>query len=340
MANDLKSINPSVEAINNALCEYIESENRRKKSQPKPHPYLYASSRRKCLRRSVYECTHPELMPEFSTDVKARFLRGEQREADLRNELTKAGQLSDPRFDFVGIQERVEIHDRKGRLIISGMIDGKMAWQTHDIWPAEIKAWHTNIVDRLETFEDLCNISWTWSGAHQLLSYLYATNSAYGVLILDRSGLPKLIPVSLEANLERMESFLKDAEIVVDHIENKSLPDYIMDTEECAKCPYYGNTCNPPFMSGAGAQVITDPEVEQMLERRNELEEAATEYDHIDKAIKKKFYKAIEMAIAGKFLLEGKYEKYTSYEYPKDIKDKYRKVDPKGKYTLKITKIS
>ncbi|NLT68040.1 MAG: hypothetical protein GXX84_15665 [Acidobacteria bacterium] len=339
MATVLKPPEPSVEAVRNALAEYIESENMRRKSPPQPHSYLYASARRKCLRRSVLECTRPELMPEFEVETKARFLRGDQREVDLRLEMTRAGQLSDPRFDFIGIQEPVKIYDRKRRLVISGKIDGFIRWENGETWPTEIKAWHPNVVDRIQTFEDICNGPWTWSGAHQLLSYLYAKNVPFGIFALDRSGLPKLIPVSLEDNLQRMEDFLRDAESVVDHIESRSLPEVIKDPAECKRCWAYGSLCNPPLMSGEGARIITDPAIEQMLERRHELEDAADEFARIDKDIKARF-RGVELAIAGTFLLEGKFGKLTKDNTPAEVKKLYQTVDPKGRFTLSITKVS
>lgn len=322
MATELKQSVPSVEAVNNALGIYVDMIKGKKPAAP--HNYLYASARRKCLRRSVYECTRPELMPEYDTDTRAKFLRGEQREIDLRNELTKAGQISEPPFEFVGIQESVEILDRKGRMIIKGYIDGNIKWSDRSVWPAETKAWHPNLVDRVSCFDDLLMGTWTWSGAHQLLSYMYAKSVPFGVFILDRSGLPKLIPVSLEANLEHMESFLNDAESVVNHIEAGTLPDHIQDVDECGRCPFYQAVCDPPLMSGEGAQIITDPEVEQMLLRRDELRENSKEYTTIDKKIKSRF-RGIDLAMAGKFLMQGVWGK--------------KGDDPKGMFTLKITRV-
>jgi hypothetical protein len=336
---------PSIEVLNQALSDYIEAENARKqKGTPKPHSYLYASARRKCLRRSVIECSHPELLPQYDANAKARFLRGDQREIDLRMALTRAGQLSNPRFDFTGIQERIEIRDRKGRTIITGYIDGMIRWPIGSPWPTEIKAWSSNITDRIDTFEDICNNPWTWSGAHQLLSYLYANSVPMGVFVLDRSGLPKLIPVMLEENLERMEGFLQDANTVVDHIEAEILPDFIQDISECRRCPFYQSACNPPIKSGEGTQIFTDPDIEQKLLRYLEIEEVGEEYEALDKWVKGSF-RGVEIGLAGSVLIQGKWRSLTSYPLPPDVKKDldylrapFKKVDPKGSFSLTVTK--
>lgn len=309
----------SVESVGKAFSEYVEK-NRRQDGPAQPHNYLYASGRRKCLRRSVYECTQPALMPEFPADVKARFLRGEQRENDIRIGMERAGQLSNPHFDFIGSQEAVKIHDRKGRLIISGKIDGKILWANRDIWPCEIKSWNSNTVDRLTTFEDVLNNTWTWSGAHQLLSYLYATSSPKGLLILDRSGLPKLIEIRLEEHLTEMEAFLKDAETVVDHCEAGTLPDFTTDAAECSRCWAKGLICDPPIGSGEGTQIFTDPEVEQKLLRLLELEPAGEEYEDLEKWFKASF-RGVEIGLAGSVVINGKWRPGTKTQLPDEVKN-------------------
>ncbi len=347
IATQLKPAIPSIEAIQAGLEYHIQNENSRRHSgPPQPHRYIYASSRRRCLRRSAYECLHPEKMPEYSADQKARFLRGEQREVDLRVELTKAGQFSEPRFEFVGIQQPVKIHDRKGRLIISGRTDGDILWETKADWPAEIKAWAQNLVERIDTFEDIYRNPFTWSGAHQLLAYQYSKGVPYGVFVLDRSGLPKLVGVDLEANLEYMESFLRDAETIVDHLDAGELPECCQDKNECRRCPFLANPCNPRVVSGPGVKVFTDPEVEARLMRMLELEPAADEYAGLEKWSKEAF-RGIEHGVAGSVMIGGKWQRDTRIVgMPDDVKarikalqDPYRQQLQQGRWFASFTKV-
>lgn len=326
----------STEAIAAAWAKHVEAEHRRGGSFKRKH--IYASSRRKCLRRSVLEATEPESFPEFDAEARARMLRGSQRERDIMIDLMRVGRHCEPRFDVEGSQERIEIKDRKGRVIITGKIDGFIHWgDSRAKWPAEVKTWAPMTTDRIHRFADLFDNKWTWSGAFQLLAYLYAKNEPRGILILDRPGIPKLIEVELEPYLAAMEAFLRDAETAVNHIEVGTLPDFINDVSECRTCPAFGAACNPPT-SYAGARVLTDPEFIRILERRHELEAAADEFDHLDKEAKK-ILRGVESAIAGPFVVSGKWGKSTTYEMPEDVKKQYAKVDPKGKFTVEITKV-
>lgn len=330
------ALSPSVGAVLDAFKKYIIEDTKRGPSIPRS--YLYASARRRCLRRSVLEATEPQWFYDFDTEAKTRMRRGSQRERDIVIDLKRAGRFSEPEFDIIGEQESVKIHDRNGRLIISGKIDGWILWEDGSRWPLEIKSWSPFLTDRIEQFSDLYTNQWTWPGAHQLLAYLFAKPEPVGLLVLDRPGLPRLIEVRLEENLEQMEAFLEDAMTCVDHIEAGTLPDYINDASECKRCPAFGSRCNPPIGSGPGAQILSDPELEAMLTRRHELEPAADEFSEIDKQVKAQL-RGVELGIAGRFLVEGKWGKNTTYPVPDDIKQKYKKVDPKGKFTLTFTRL-
>jgi hypothetical protein len=175
-------------------------------------------------------------------------------------------------------------------------------------------------------------------GAYQLLAYMYGAGESLGFLILARPGMPKVLPVELLSHIDRMEEFLNKAEAAFAHREQGTLPDFTQDVEECKRCQFYGSVCNPPLLSGKGAMVLMDPELEHMLERRTELYEVAHEYDRLDAKLKERFH-GMELAVAGKFLIQGKWGKHTYYEYPEEVMKKYVKTDPKGRFVLSITKI-
>ena len=115
------------------------------------------------------------------------------------------------------------------------------------------------------------------------------------------------------------------------------MPDYIQDAGECRRCAFYGSVCNPPIASLA-AQVLTDPELESSLERRESLKSAADEYGDLDTDIKKRL-RGVESGVAGHFILEGKWQKQTTFAIPEKIKAEYAKTDPKGKFILQITRM-
>lgn len=328
-------------AIEKAIADHVEREAR--KGPREPHPYVYASSRRKCRRRMVLECTKPGELPEFDADTLARFARGKRRELDITTDLQRAGQLSIPRFEFVGQQERVRVLDRKGRLIISGMIDGYIKWESGAVWPVEIKSLSAFSTDKVSTFEDLYQGRYTWANAHQLLCYQYSKNAPYGLFVMDRSGLPKLLKVDLEANLEAMEGFIQDATIVVDHVEAGTLPDFIDDPDECKRCPMFAVLCNPP-MSYDGSAIVTDEEIIARVERESELKESAAEYKNLHEENSEYFKMRSEKGkpkifIVGKHMVGVKFLKHTTVDIPKDVKAQYSTADPAGQCRVTLTKV-
>ncbi len=302
-----------------------------------PHPYAYASAYRVCDRRMVYEMTAPETLPPWPPEVLARFRRGDDRERDLLADLSRIGRDADPPFTIIGQQERFQLKDRKDRVAISGKVDARI--QINGMRPPlEVKAWHPMMVDRIERFSDLFDNPWTRSGAHQLLSYLWGASEPFGFLLLDRSGIPKLLPVELDQHLDHMEDFLSRAERAIDHVQAETLPAFLEgDAAECKRCAWYGHTCNPPLV-GRGAVVLTDPELIKRLARRDDLAAAAREFDRLDKAIKEEL-RGIEDGIAGPFVISGKYQKKTTVDIPPDIKKRYATTDPKGGFRLEIVRL-
>lgn len=315
---------------------------------------VYASSYRECDRRMVLDMTEGDQLKPFSPETLAKFRRGNDRERDLMADLKRIGRNCDPSFEVIGEQERFELRDRKGRVAITGKVDGKLKMSVpirgiQEI-AVETKAWHPLLTAKVDKFEDLFNNRWTKSGAYQLLSYLYGLNLPVGFMLLDKSGIPTLLPVELYENLDRMEKFLLKAERVMDHKEAGTLPDYTKDPEECKICDFYGSVCIPEIRSGPGAMIETDPEIIQDLERyvelQNKLDEAGLEeFEGLDKWAKKQF-RGVEQGIAGNILITGKWQKQTKYEMPADvekrIKDEmaqYAKTEPKGKFFLTVTKV-
>lgn len=302
-----------------------------------PHPTVYASAWRPCVRRMVLELTDPDKLPPFSADVLAKFRRGEDRERELLIDLARVGREADPPFEVIGQQQRFELKDRKGRIAITGKVDARLRIaQTSP--PVEVKAWAPTLVDRIERFEDLFANPWTRSGGYQLLSYLYGSGEPYGFLLLDRSGLPLLVPVELDAHLDRMEDFLTRAESAIDHQRAGTLPDFLIgDAAECKRCPFYGSVCNPPLRH-IGATVLTDPELEALLERREALKTAGEEFERLDKDVKAKL-RGIEDGIAGAFAISGRWMKQSHIDLPASLKAQYTKTDPRGRFQLEITRL-
>lgn len=303
-----------------------------------PHPnYVYASAWRACERRMVYELTVPDQQQPFDANTLARFRRGNDRERDIVADLSRIGRNATPEFRVVGQQDAFKLKDRRGRQVISGKVDGFLEIERQRA-PFEVKAWSPFIVDRIETFDDLFDNVWTRSGGYQLLSYLFGHEHPLGFMLLDRPGIPKALPVVLDHHLDRMEEFLAKSERVVDHAIAGTLPDFIDDGAECHRCPFYGAVCNPP-LSAKDVEVFTDPMFEAELQWWHDHKAEAKEWNSLDDRIKKRL-RGVENAIAGPFSILGTWGKSTRVDLPPAIKKQFTVTDPKGRFSLEITRLS
>lgn len=302
-----------------------------------PHAHVYASAWRTCERRMTYELTRPQELPPWPPELLAKFRRGDDRERDLLADLSRIGRDAEPAFSVLNQQERFELRDHKQRTAIVGKVDARLGVNGQRI-PIEVKSWSPMLTDRLETFADVFENPWTQNGGYQLLSYLFGAGEPFGFLLLDRSGLPRLLPVELEPHLDRVEEFLTKAERVLDHVAGGTLPDFLEDNpNECRRCPWYGSTCNPP-LSARGTTILTDPELEAALERREQLRPAALEYLDLDKSIKSQL-RGVLSGIAGRFHIKGWWGKRTDLELPAELRRQYSVEIPRGRFTLNITRI-
>jgi hypothetical protein len=290
------------------------------------------------LRRMVLDMTQPEMQPSLPAEVLAKFRRGNDRERDLLIDLTRVGRDAEPPFAVMGQQQRFELRDHKSRVAVVGKVDAQLRWADQVVAPIEVKAWSPFLVDQIETFADLFDSPWTRGGAYQLLAYLFGAGVPFGFLLLDRSGIPLLLPVELEPNLDHLEAFLARAELALDHREAGTLPDYLEgQPAECQRCPFYGTACNPP-LSARGTTILSDPQLERVLERREVLRPAAAEFERIDKDVKTRL-RGIEHGVIGSFVLEGRWGKSSRVALPDDLKKQYTTTDPKGRFTLEITRV-
>lgn len=302
---------------------------------PVNHDYMYASGWHPCDRCLVEDMIHADQVLPWPADILARFQRGDDREIALLSDLMRIGRDASPPFRIVGQQERFELRDRRGRVCIVGKVDARIEIDNLKA-PLEIKSWSPFITDRVEVFDDLFANPFTQRGAFQLLSYLYGASQPIGFLLLDRSGLPRLLPVELDQHWDHVEAFLQRAERALDHIEAGTMPDYHDDPAECRRCRHFGISCNPPIEYPA-AVILTDPAIEAAIKRREELKAAAKEFDALDKDLKARL-RGIEHGIIGEFELLGTWGKSSRVDLPPDVRKQYTITDPHGRFTLEIVR--
>lgn len=360
----------TADAIQAAYEKFIETEERRQPQGTRKH--VYASAWSACTRSMALDMLRPDVKPPFRADTLANFRRGNDRARDIKADMTRVGRECDPPFDVVGAEERFELRDKKGRVVIVGKVDFrlKFAGQKGSA-PVETKSWHPNLIQGVKTFADLFGNRWTRKGAFQLLAYLLATNEPVGFMLLDRPGIPRPLEVRLFDWLDQIEDFLKRAEVAMDAREkvlaippvaelwegqmetlvSANLPNYIDDPAECRVCPFFGTACNPP-LSHQGASIIVEEEVLAQIEQHEALDEPRKEYKDLHEnlaeylaAMTPKTFKGRDkkQIIAGKYLVTASWGKQSKLDLPTDVEkdlEQYRKTDEAGRFGFQITKVS
>lgn len=320
----------------------LEVERRERREEPQRN--VYASQFHPCERHLFLNITRSHELPEFGVESLARFRRGKDRERDIRQDLDRIGRLCIPAFDVVKQQERFELKDREGWVVITGKVDGRLKFSGVSTEPPfEVKSWAPHLIAKVRTFEDLMSNKWTRAGAFQLLAYLFGSGSEFGFMILDRGGIPELLLAELtDENLNRVEQFLTLATSAVARKRNKlESPEFIRDSSVCPSCKWFGSFCNPPTFSGFGAAVFAGDEfaeVEAQIDRHDELKPFAKEYDSLHDDLTRKF-RGVERGILGHWLIEGKWSKMTKYNVPDNIREQYKEVTEKGKFSVKFVSI-
>jgi hypothetical protein len=345
-------------SIVGAYQTFIEGEERKSSFKAQN---IFAGGWSPCLRFGVLQMTRGDEFPAFPSHTLANFRRGKDRERDLKADITRVGRLSVPMFELTGMEERFAVKDRKGREVITGKVDGRLnfpdvyidvASRRRLVAPIEFKAWNSNMVAGVKTFDDLLDNKWMKKGARQLLIYLLATEQPIGFMALDRAGLPLILPVELSRYLGLAEEFMQYAEKAKDHVEAGTLPEYFKEASECKTCRAFGTVCSPPISYDA-AKIIVDEETLMLIETHEANYEAAKTYEKAHKKLAEQFKvmtpksarsKAPTKIIAGRFVVDGSWSKQTGWDFPTpeveaDLKQKYQASVPDGKFGFEITEV-
>ncbi len=307
--------------------------------------YVYASGWRACNRAMALDLLYPE-DSVYDDGTYERFYDGDDYELACRARLMKAGQQASPAFDVQGGQERFEVKDRAGRVIIVGKIDGYVYWPAYRLKvPFEIKSGRS--VENVHTFDDFDLSTWTRPMPRQLLTYMLAMNEAHGLFVLNRPGAPKFLHVQLDdQTLEMAEGFQQVAELACDVREGKArMPDYTTNRGECTRCDHHGKTCTPDMDFGDGLRLVTDDRLIKLGKVVAKNEEAAKAYTKARKALAKDLKPAREpgqemsetlIHLGSAVEVTGKWSRSTTFKVPTEVKEPFKEVDDHGRWTMSV----
>lgn len=271
--------------------------------------HTWASGWQPCGRAMALDLTHPE---DRSIDASgyARMAFGDVYEVAIRTRLETAGANSSPPFTVEAQQEHFVLRGSEGsgiaagKPVITGKIDGKIRFHDGRRLPFECKA--GEIAKRIRNLDDMLRSPWASRWVYQHLSYLLGTAEPEGLFVLGTGGLPTLIPIVLDEHLEKAEAFYQSAEQAyrVKHGGEK-LPDFSGNPEHCMRCDHRGKSCSPPWYSGEGPWISTDPELETVVETVAKNAAAAAEHVKAKKRVAD-LCRGKELVLIGKHTLTGR----------------------------------
>ena len=249
-------------------------------------------------------------------------------------------------FDEGKIQEDAVFHDIREAALevmehqrpflwkkfqITGHIDGKIKDEGGGLIPLEIKSCSPNSFMALQKMDqhDLLNSRYPWIKRYpaQMGLYMLMDNKDRGIMLFKNKVNGELLQIDFVLDdqfLEYLETVLKKLERVNEYCEKDELPP-VTPISDCDRCGFCTTLCFPDRDFGPGFKImLPDPEIERLLNRRDELQEARKEYEMIDKDLKAMF--SGQNSIVSGWRIVSKEQGRDYYpDLPEDIKKKYVK---------------
>lgn len=268
------------------------------RKQPEKKEYMYLSDVHACVRHNYYSMAEGDKRQPFK-----KWTLGNLEAGELWEEQTVAylGRLG---FKVVERDVRVRITSRKGELIASGKIDGKVQKERGStLFPIEIKSLDPNMFHRIQEVDDLFRVEWTSKYVRQLLMYLYGQSIEAGLFVLnDRANHFKYLPVYLGNYMDEAERTLQLIEKAHEALKAGKVPDRIPYNHKlCGNCQF-NHICTPTVVV-EGAEAFEDPELEALLERHETLKPFVKEFDEVHETVKALFTDKPQVTISQRFIV-------------------------------------
>lgn len=224
-------------------------------------------------------------------------------------------------------------------LQVRGRVDGRVK-ENGSLIPLEVKSMNSFEWEKINSVEDMrsSHAFWTRGYYDQFQLYLFMSNESEGIILLKnkQTGEPKQLNVKID--YEYAEKIAKKLEAVNKHVKEKTYPDRITDKAVCQYCDFR-HICLPDEAS-ASINILENADLLELLEAREQLKEAAKNYEQADKKIKY----MLERTPEGTHLVGGKYQvkiqmidrKFANV--PDDIKKQYEEVKTTSRITITALK--
>ncbi len=300
---------------------YLESKIKRY-----PQHVFRASDIHECDRYLTYGLLNWKDKQMHNHGLQAIFDAGNTEENKVIKDLMEIG------FTFMHQQMPFELKNKKGEIFCRGHIDGKILYEEKAI-PCEIKSMNMNTFAALNSLDDFNKRPLHRKYLRQMQLYLYGNNEESGLFILsDLQGHYKVFVIELDYQV--VEKILTRLESLWEMVKNKEYPEPIdFDEKICEFCPYK-HICSVTTKY-EGIENIEDEELEELLEKRHELEDSKKEFNKVHDLIKNRFNKSVvDICIGANWHIKSQKVNKKSYDIPEDVAELYKKNKPYFKVSI------
>lgn len=176
--------------------------------------------------------------------------------------------------------------------------------ETGDLLPVEIKGLSPQEWAKLNTIDDFLNSKKHYVRGYptQLFVYMYHFAKERGFFVITNKLTGEIKPIEVYLDYDFGEQVLQKAERIYKALETNTPPESCDDASVCEGCNLQ-HICGQ--VKRVPADVELDDELENLINRKEELKAAKTEYEAVDKAIKERVGER-EKVITGTYLIERK----------------------------------
>lgn len=188
--------------------------------------------------------------------------------------------------------------------VITGREDIRIKAENGELLPVEIKGISPFEYDKLNSVEDFLRSKRPYIQGYPAQLYVYmlhfGKDKGFFALTNKLTGETKFIDVPLDYELG--EKYLSKAERIYAALASGEAPAACDEISACEKCPL-AHICGE--CRRVPTDIDLDDELDELINRKQELAEARKEYDAVDKQIKQKIGER-DKVITGQYLIERK----------------------------------
>ena len=203
---------------------------------------------------------------------------------------------------------------------ITGREDLRIKDENGELIPVEVKSISPFEFDKLNCFDDFVNNKKPFIRAYaaQIQLYMYQFAKPYGFFALINKLTGEIKFIRIDLDYEYCEKVLQKAEYINKCLAEKTMPEACDEIGFCDHCDLQ-HICGQ--VKRIPADVELDDELENLINRKEELKAAKAEYEAVDKEIKARVGER-EKVITGTYLIERK--SFVKKEYTVPESTQYR----------------